>query len=302
MPIQFVWVIMDIRLLEDAIALLEEGNLSRAAARRNVTQPAFSRRIRSLEHWAGIPLLERSANSVSIHPGLKNNAADIRAVLERLNALRQRLRDGVSGPGRIVLATQHALAGAVAPQIYASLRDQRAPSPTLRLRTMNREDCITYFVHGDADIVMIYEARGLPPLPFDDTIRRKVWMRDALVPVCGGRLRHMLGPDGRLIRSVPLIGYPADSHFGRMLARDDTDADLRADGAVLAIETAFTVAALRFAEEGMGVAWVPHSLCVNQLTSGKLVNLGEKYGFVSLDVSLFFATSNPHADLLSELG
>ena len=45
---------MDFRWLEDALILIEERNLSRAAARRNVTQPAFSRRIRALEDWVGI--------------------------------------------------------------------------------------------------------------------------------------------------------------------------------------------------------------------------------------------------------
>ena len=44
---------MDTRWLEDVLALLEEGTLNRAAARRNVTQPAFSRRIRAFEDWIG---------------------------------------------------------------------------------------------------------------------------------------------------------------------------------------------------------------------------------------------------------
>ena len=44
---------MDMQWLDDVLVLLEEGNLTRAAARRNITQPAFSRRIRSFEDWLG---------------------------------------------------------------------------------------------------------------------------------------------------------------------------------------------------------------------------------------------------------
>jgi DNA-binding transcriptional LysR family regulator len=67
---------VDTRLLDDVLALLDEGNLSRAAARRNITQPAFSRRIRSFEDWVGIPLLDRETNRIELHPTLAANAAE----------------------------------------------------------------------------------------------------------------------------------------------------------------------------------------------------------------------------------
>ena len=57
---------MDLRFLEDVLILLEEGNMTRAAARRNITQPAFSRRIRAFETWLGVEVLDRGVNSVEI--------------------------------------------------------------------------------------------------------------------------------------------------------------------------------------------------------------------------------------------
>jgi hypothetical protein len=50
---------MDIMWLEDFIKLADEGNFSRAAEARNLTQPAFSRRIRALEEWVGATLVDR---------------------------------------------------------------------------------------------------------------------------------------------------------------------------------------------------------------------------------------------------
>lgn len=44
---------MDVKWLEDFISLQRLGNFSAAARARNVTQPAFSRRIRALEMWLG---------------------------------------------------------------------------------------------------------------------------------------------------------------------------------------------------------------------------------------------------------
>ncbi|NKX17073.1 LysR family transcriptional regulator [Ochrobactrum pseudogrignonense] len=57
---------MDIDLFEDFIILADELNFSAAAARRNVTQPAFSRRIQMLEQWIGAPLLSRTSRSVTL--------------------------------------------------------------------------------------------------------------------------------------------------------------------------------------------------------------------------------------------
>ncbi|NNU81982.1 LysR family transcriptional regulator [Halovulum dunhuangense] len=285
---------MDSRLLDDVLALLEEGNLSRAASRRNITQPAFSRRIQSFEDWVGIPLLERRKNRIALHPALAANELEIRATIQRIEALRARLRDGTTGAGRLVLATQHALAASVMRDTLVALH-RSEPGLITRLRTMNREDCVSFFLRGEADLLMIYEARGFPPLPFDDTIGRRTWMRDTLVPVCGGALRHRLTEDGIPKAPFPLIQYPPDSHFGRLIHRNGRDAVLFDHGGRVAIETAFSVAALSLAEAGLGVAWLPHSLCLRQIAAGDLVNLAPSFGQIALDVSVFFSKQSADA-------
>ena len=52
---------MDTRWLQDFITLSELRNFTRAAEARNLSQAAFSRRIQSLENWAGARLIDRSA-------------------------------------------------------------------------------------------------------------------------------------------------------------------------------------------------------------------------------------------------
>ena len=64
---------MDMHWLDDVLVLLEEGNMTRAAMRRNVTQPAFSRRIRSFEDWLGVKVLDRGKNRIDISPALAGN-------------------------------------------------------------------------------------------------------------------------------------------------------------------------------------------------------------------------------------
>ena len=50
---------MELKWLEDFVSLAETLNFSRSADERSVTQPAFSRRIRSLETWLGADLDDR---------------------------------------------------------------------------------------------------------------------------------------------------------------------------------------------------------------------------------------------------
>ena len=57
---------MELKWLEDFLSLAETRSFSRSAEERRVTQPAFSRRIRSLEVWLGTVLLDRSTYPITL--------------------------------------------------------------------------------------------------------------------------------------------------------------------------------------------------------------------------------------------
>ena len=52
---------METKWLEDFVSLAETNSFSRSAELRHVTQPAFSRRIQSLEAWLGTDLIDRTS-------------------------------------------------------------------------------------------------------------------------------------------------------------------------------------------------------------------------------------------------
>jgi DNA-binding transcriptional LysR family regulator len=59
---------METKLLEDLITLAETRSFSRAAELRHVSQPTLSRHIKSLEHWAGTDLVDRSTHPTRLTP------------------------------------------------------------------------------------------------------------------------------------------------------------------------------------------------------------------------------------------
>ena len=57
---------MNLIWLEDFLALAATGNFSRAADERHMTQPAFSRRVRALEEWLGVVLIDRTTHPAAL--------------------------------------------------------------------------------------------------------------------------------------------------------------------------------------------------------------------------------------------
>ena len=292
---------MDLKLLHDAVALIECGNLSRAAARRNVTQPAFSRRIRSLEDWVGAPLLVRRANGIDLSAELLDAEADIRALLYQADRLRRRITASEGHVETIVLATQHALAANAFPGVLAEFAHRR-PDLSWRVRTLNREDCISLFVHGGADLLLCYEARDFPPLPFDASVGRRVWRGDTLIPIVGGSLRQAIAEDGTLRGPVPLLSYPSDSHFGRLLSKTRLEDGFGERAVGPQVESAFSVGLFELIIRGAGVGWIPHSMCRARLSAGDVVSLARTYGAIPLDITLFaLGTNHTALDMISKI-
>jgi LysR family transcriptional regulator, benzoate and cis,cis-muconate-responsive activator of ben and cat genes len=59
---------MELRQLRYFVAVAEEANISRAAKKIFLTQPALSRQIKALEEEIGQCLLERQAHSIRLTP------------------------------------------------------------------------------------------------------------------------------------------------------------------------------------------------------------------------------------------
>ena len=83
---------METKWLEDFVSLAETNSFSRSAELRHVTQPAFSRRIQSLEAWLGTDLIDRTS-----YPTRLTHAGEVFfeqaiAMLSQINNARALLR------------------------------------------------------------------------------------------------------------------------------------------------------------------------------------------------------------------
>ncbi len=188
---------MHLQWLNDVLVLLEEGNLSRAAARRNITQPAFSRRIRGFEDWLGVEVLERGTNRVAISPALLSNEDEIRALIARLRELRTKIGRFDASRATLAIAAQHAATCSAFPDMALRARSI-FPGIHFRIRSGNLNDCVSMFLRGDTSMLLCYEAESVGTLQFGPDIQRGLWGNDYLVPVVGGALRYQVSATGHV--------------------------------------------------------------------------------------------------------
>src|SRR3989442_15197660 len=91
---------MELRHLRYFVAVAEAENVSRAALKLHVSQPALSRQIRDLEDELGFLLLKRSAKSVRLTEAGRAFLAEAHAVLQRVeDAVRAARAIAIGGGG-----------------------------------------------------------------------------------------------------------------------------------------------------------------------------------------------------------
>jgi DNA-binding transcriptional LysR family regulator len=83
---------MELRQLRYFVAVAEDGNISRAAKRIFLTQPALSRQIKSLEDEIGQCLLEREAHSIRLTPAGEALLREARELLQHAGQVLENVR------------------------------------------------------------------------------------------------------------------------------------------------------------------------------------------------------------------
>lgn len=103
-------------------AAADLGSIGRAAKRLHLTQPAISRRVKSLEQLVGAPLLERSPRGVSITPAGERLYAQAQRLLTDAAQLTATLNDMRGNAITVRLAISHTAAEFLMPRALREMR------------------------------------------------------------------------------------------------------------------------------------------------------------------------------------
>jgi DNA-binding transcriptional LysR family regulator len=93
---------VDTRLLRYFAAVAQEGNLTRAAERLFVSQPALTKQIRQLENQLGVRLFTRSRAGMTLTPAGQALAKNTPAVLDSWDQALRKTKSAASRAARVL--------------------------------------------------------------------------------------------------------------------------------------------------------------------------------------------------------
>jgi len=143
---------MNLRQLRYFVALAQDKNFGRAAARLHISQPPLTRQIRALEQSLGAQLFHRTSKGVElteVGKVLLEESSNLLAVAQRTQERVERRAQGLVGCLDIGLFTSSILD--VIPRILATFHAQR-PDVQLGLHTMNKPQQIEALLERRIDI------------------------------------------------------------------------------------------------------------------------------------------------------
>ncbi|MBL0914935.1 MAG: LysR family transcriptional regulator [Sphingopyxis sp.] len=280
---------MEIAWLEDFGALIRIGNFSRAAAERCVTQPAFSRRIRALEEWLGVELVDRGTHQMVLTPAGQRFAAIAEGVLRDIEHGRREVREiaGTQASTVGILVT-HALALNFFPPWLAALQAMSETEIPIQLTAGNMGASEQTMLGGKAHFCLCYFHPDAPSALDGNGFQSISLGADALVPVsapreAGGAPLHALKSDAG--EAVHLLAYGPESGMDRIVSAKLASSPLPVG--LTPVFTSHTLVLARMAKDGKGLAWLPLSIVADDLSRGALVRAGDEQWDIPVDVRLY---------------
>ncbi len=278
---------MESRWLEDFLSLVDTRNFSRSAEARHTTQPAFSRRIRSLEDWVGARLFDRATQPVSLTPAGERFRPVAEDILRRLYQGREEARRiGDASATTIRFAATHSLSFNFFPGWLRSI-ELGFHTLNTRLDTSQFSECIQLLLRGECHFLLSYTHPAIQMHLPKEHFAGKVVLRDRLVPVT------LPDSEGRPVDRLPgsedepvhYLAYSETSAVGRVVENLLATAPERAH--LKRVFVSHMAAVLKaMSSEGRGTAWLPESHLRQEFATGQLVRAGDARWEAPIDVRL----------------
>lgn len=290
---------MELNWLEDFLTLSVTGNFSKAAETRNVSQPAFSRRIRNLEYWVGTPLIDRSVFPVRLTEAGQAFRKQAEETVRGLQYAREEARGLVRRSGPILgFAGLHTMTINFFPKWIAGVQ-AHIGEMQIRMVADNLSGCVEAIMSGSSDLMICYAHPSVPSALDINLFPSIELATDLILPVSApapdGTARFDLTRD----EGIPYLWYPPECFMGRIVNPIVADTSL---GKRLRFhyENSMTEALKAVALDGGGLAWLPEISIRQDLASGALVPAGapEHERTVSIRLYRSIERSRPEVERL----
>ena len=281
---------MDLKLFEDLIALARTQSFVRAAELRHVTHPAFGRRIRALEIWAGAPLVERNRTPVQLTTEGEVLLKTAERTLEGVALARSLVQHRSNLQGTVRVGAGRTLATTALPSWLARLAARPGGAldgdAQVNIVTGSGSDLIAQLEQGKIDMLCRYDHRSLTLTLNGHRYRYLTLSHEKLVPVTACDTSGPCYRLGSASKPLPLISYSmglslerlVSDHFERVAQPHGVRAFIRTDSARTIYE---------LVKQGLGIGWLPWSMVAAECSLGTMAVLGGAELEVPFEVRLY---------------
>ena len=262
---------MDTKWLEDFVSLAETQSFSRSAELRHVTQPAFSRRIQSLEAWLGADLIDRTSYPTRLTAAGEVFYAQAIEMLGQISNARSLLRSRPNKQLEVIdFAVPHTLSLTYLPKWLTAL-EKTFGQVNSRLLALNVHDAVMTLVEGGCDLMLCYH-HPRQPVQLDQSQYEMMIMGVETLRAyarCDAQGEPHFVLPGTHAKPLPFLSYTNNAYLDRMVdvILSNTPAPAHLDKRY---ETDMAEGLKMMALEGHGIAFLPESSVVRELKRKQL--------------------------------
>lgn len=294
---------MEIRWLEDFIALAKTRHFSRAADEQNVTQPTFSRRIKLLEEEMRVTLIDRNTLPLSLTP-----AGEV--FLQSAELITRQLRDTKERCQEIRKQEESQIRFISTQTLFLSFyKDAIVPfcesigmdmDVNMKSSSWLGIDFVNALVNQQCDLMLCY---WHPAINFiraldEEQYEHLVIGEEMLIPcsVTGesGEPKYTL--PGMKRKPLPYIGYYENSFLQPIISHH-----LQRQREVPQLQTLnenyHSISVKAMVKEGYGIGWIPQRLMADTLNYGKVALAGEENWHIPLEIRIYRSRFNQNPNL-----
>ena len=286
---------MDTEWLKDFEVLCAQKNFSRAAEERNVSQPAFSRRIRSLEEEVGARLINRQTLPLSPTPAGEVFLIHAQGMLRNYYESIERCQIiNAAGENVIRFATSQSLYMTHYKRHIAPLVDEGGLDIDLNSTGWSADQFVSALQQNYCDVILTYWHPAmdcLAPLQLAKCEYLTLATDDFLLMSKSENDVALHYPHSGKNASTPILTYGTASALHTVVEHL-----LRKNGEgpkLLTVNrSALAISVKAMIQEGFGMGWLPRELCKKELANGSMMNVGDTSYQDELEVRLYRAEGN----------
>ena len=274
----------------------ESGNYTKASKELNLTQPAVSQQIKSLEKELGIKIFERIGNRLFLTREGEMTVECCRGMLSQYNNLKDNLKNEGNGILSLKIGITHSVESSAAAEALAKYANIR-PGIRMKLITADKAVLQNKLMNFELDFAI---AQGRPT---DPSLSSTLLDTD--------RLLLVLWPDHPLsakksvtiddIRGEKLIMRLPNSGTSNMLASSLESRNINLEEFNIILEADNIATIKDMVRRGYGVSVLAKSACSAEIKKKKLIGLPVDGLDMKLETHFIYRSDFNHTDLLDEL-